>query len=103
MTDDGLTLDPATLRAEIEEKSKDLAAFVEARELVRRRVLEVRDSQSQLTPLPVWSGTDAVLGSLDLAIHAMERTLVELQQYLARAEERRPKLTVIEGGDDEAR
>ena len=33
------------------------------------------DSKSELTPLPVWSGTDAVLGSLDLAIAAMEGTL----------------------------
>lgn len=67
------------LQAEIDEKSRDCRAFSEAREIVRRRLLEVRDSQSKLTPLPYWSGTDAVLGSLDLAIHSMERTIMELK------------------------
>lgn len=69
------------LNAEIDEKTKDWRAFSEARASIRQRLLEVRDSQSRLTPLPEWSGTDAVLGSLDLAIHAMERTLMELQEY----------------------
>jgi hypothetical protein len=87
------------LKEEIEEKSRDLTAFSEARGMIRRRVLEVQDSKSQLTPLPMWSGTDAVLGSLDLSIHAMERTLEELRQLLTQAEEReRPKLTLIDGG-----
>ena len=70
------------LRAEIEEKSLDLKAFVQARSIIRFRVLEVSDSSSPLTPLPDWSGTAAVLGSLDLAIHSMERTLEELQRML---------------------
>jgi len=64
---------------EIEEKEMDLKSFVTAREIIRNRVLEVTDSQCALTPLPHWSGTDAVLGSLDLAIHAMERTINELK------------------------
>lgn len=72
------------LNAEIDEKTKDWRAFSEARAIIRQRLLEVRDSQSRLTPLPEWSGTDAVLGSLDLAIHAMERTLLELQEYRRR-------------------
>ena len=69
----------AEIQAEIDEKEKDCRAFSEAREIVRRRLIEVVDSQSRLTPLPEWSGTDAVLGSLDLAIHAMERTIKELK------------------------
>jgi hypothetical protein len=77
--------DAKELRAEIEEKSLDLQAFVHARELIRSRVLEVQDSKSTLTPLPNWSGTDAVLGSLDLAIHSMERTLDELKVLLEKA------------------
>jgi hypothetical protein len=72
------------LEAEIYEKKKDWRAFSEARAIIRQRLLEVRDSQSRLTPLPEWSGTDAVLGSMDLAIHAMERTLLELQEYRRR-------------------
>jgi hypothetical protein len=70
------------LVAEIEEKSKDLEVFSRCRDDIRRRVIEVADSSSTLTPLPQWSGTDAVLGSLDLAVHAMERTLEELKALL---------------------
>lgn len=81
------------LEAEIREKSLDLVAFVEARKIIRARVLEVRDSQSPLTPLPNWSGTDAVLGSLDLAIHAMEGTLDELLEL-----KRKAQFGVIDGG-----
>jgi hypothetical protein len=80
------------LEAEIEEKSLDLQAFTRAREIVRARVLEVADSTSPLTPLPHWSGTDAVLGSLDLSIHAMERTLDELRQTLAAS---KPELRLL--------
>lgn len=75
------------LEREILEKRKDLSAFASARAIVRNRVVEVVDSQSNLTPLPNWSGTDAVLGSLDLAIHAMERTINELQEALKTLQE----------------
>ncbi len=61
---------------------RDWRAFSEARAIIRKRVIEVKDSRSELTPLPEWSGTDAVLGSLDLAIHAMERTILELSEML---------------------
>lgn len=81
------------LAAEIEEKTRDWRAFSEARAIIRQRLLEVRDSQSRLTPLLEWSGTDAVLGSMDLAIHSMERTLLELQEY-------RRKL--IEAGEEDS-
>jgi hypothetical protein len=87
------------LRAELDEKSRDLDAFVRARDIVRHRVVEVRDSKSKLTPLPDWSGTDAVLGSLDLAIHAMERTIEELKVLLQKAVES-TKLRVVQGGAD---
>lgn len=70
--------------AEIFEKTEDLTAFTAARDIIRARVLAVRDSDLSLTPLPHWSGTDAVLGSLDLAIHAMEGTLRELREWRAK-------------------
>lgn len=72
------------LIAEIDEKARDLEAFSSARDIIRRRVVEVQDSKTSsfLTPLPNWSGTDAVLGSLDLAIHAIERTVEELRESL---------------------
>jgi hypothetical protein len=90
--------DVASLRREVEEKTLDWRAFSGAREIIRARVLEVKDSKSQLTPLPQWSGTDAVLGSLDLSIHAMERTLLELHELLKTVEAEQPRLQVLEGG-----
>lgn len=83
------------ITAELEEKARDLDAFSSARELIRRRVLEVKDSQSKLTPLPQWSGTDAVLGSLDLSIHAMERTLEELRTLLSNLPDEEPRLKIV--------
>lgn len=70
------------LLEEIDEKSKDLDVFTKARDDIRRRVLEVVDSKCTLTPLPQWSGTDAVLGSLDLVCNAIDRTIGELRQML---------------------
>lgn len=95
-------LNIAEVRAEIEEKSLDLKAFVAAHEIIHRRVIEVKDSQTKLTPLPYWSGTDAVLGSLDLAIHAIERTLEELNGVLRMAIERTrtSNFQVIDGGSN---
>jgi hypothetical protein len=93
---DDFQLSREQLLAEIAEKTLDLQAFREAREILRRRVLEVRDSTSPLTPLPHWSGTDCVLGGLDLSIHAMERTLAELEVLLSRAPAAR--FTIIDGG-----
>jgi hypothetical protein len=49
--------DVASLRREIEEKTQDWKTFSNARAMIRARVLEVRDSKSQLTPLPQWSRT----------------------------------------------
>lgn len=92
----GIEFTRELLEQEVAEKTADLEAFVRAREIIRRRVLEVADSKSPLTPLANWSGTDAVLGSLDLSIHAMERTLNELKQLLAGAPPRR--FTIIDGG-----
>lgn len=67
---------------EIEEAEKDLSTFTQARDLVRRRVMEVADSPPRFLPFAEWSGTDAVLGSLDLVCHAIERTISELKETL---------------------
>jgi len=87
------------IQEEIEEISKDLKAFVEARDIVRRRVIEVRDQTRRLTPLTQWSGTDAVLGSLDLSVNAMERTIEELRQ-IEKAMQNQRKFRVLDGGED---
>jgi hypothetical protein len=46
-------------------------------------VVEVKD-EGRLMTLVNWSGTSAVMGSLELAIHAMERTVEELRDILKR-------------------
>jgi hypothetical protein len=89
------------LEEEIEEKGLDLQAFMQARDIIRKRVMEVSDSVCKLTPLPAWSGTDAVLGSLDLSIHAIERTLAELQGELMNLIVEVPKLRLVKEGEDE--
>lgn len=90
------------LQFEINEKTRDLEVFTQARGIIRARVLEVSDSPSPLTPLPTWSGTDAVLGSLDLAINAMARTIEELQVAIENAEPEdvRPTLRLITRTDE---
>lgn len=88
-------LNRAELKAEIEEKTRDLEVFIEARRLIRERVLELQDSPTKLTPLPYWSGTDAVLGALDLSIHAMERTIAELHEWLRVEELASPTLRLV--------
>ena len=97
MNIEGVEFTRELLEQEIAEKSADLEVFVRAREMIRARVLEVRDSKSPLTPLPRWSGTEAVLGSLDLSINAMEGTLRELRVLLEHAPPS-PRFTLLDGG-----
>lgn len=66
------------IEEEIVEKRRDLAAFSEARAILMARLLQVMDVPSNLTPLQSWSGTVAVLGSLDLSVSCIERTVAEL-------------------------
>lgn len=96
-----MNLSRTEVLAEIEEKSADLEAFQKARDIVRQRVVAVQDSQSKLTPLPAWSGTDAVLGSLDLVCHAIERTLDELRDLLQTLPDEKPVFRVVGGTDVE--
>jgi len=89
------------LEEELAEKGRDLEVFAQARALIHARVVEVMDSKSQLTPLPQWSGTDAVLGSLDMAVHAIERTVDELSALLDKAiSEEKPTLRLVKGSDE---
>ena len=68
---------------ELEEHEQDLQAFAGAYDLVHRRVQAVKD-EGRLMKLVDWSGTAAVMGSLELATHAIERTIVELRGMLVR-------------------
>lgn len=84
---------------EIEEAEKDLNTFTQARDIVRRRVMEVTDSPPRFLPFAEWSGTDAVLGSLDLVCHAIERTISELKETLGNAPV--PRLRLVKEEDNE--
>lgn len=68
---------------ELAEHIKDLAAFKGAYSRIHARVLEVQD-EGRLMKLVSWSGTSAVMGSLELTIHAIERTIEELRDLLKR-------------------
>lgn len=68
---------------ELSEHIKDLTAFKGAYSRIHARVLEVQD-EGRLMKLVNWSGTSAVMGSLELSIHAIERTVEELKDLLKR-------------------
>lgn len=94
------------LEVEILEQAADLDALKKARDLVRERVVVSRDATRLLTPLHAWSGSDAVLGSLDMAIHAIERTISELAEMrktapVAGVVEQKPVLRLVKGNEDE--
>ena len=95
------------LEVEILEQEFDLHAFQEARDLVRRRVQISTEIPRLLTPLHAWSGADAVLGSLDLVIHSIERTISELIEMRDKADSELnprpvgPPLRLVKGNEDE--
>jgi hypothetical protein len=71
---------------EMSEAEKDIQAFKAAHEIIHARIQEVRD-ESRFLKLVEWSGTSAVMGSLDLAIHALERTYNEMENILYKIHE----------------
>lgn len=92
-------IDRDLLERQIAETSADLKAFMTARDIIRVRRQEVTDEpwpEALLPRLTEWTGTEGVLGSMDLAIHAMERTIEELKQLLQATKAGR-KFRVIEG------
>jgi hypothetical protein len=68
---------------ELEEHQLDLKAFQDAYSCIHKRVQEVKD-ENQLMKLVNWSGTSAVMGSLEMSVHAIERIIEELKQILSR-------------------
>lgn len=71
------------LRREREELRRDRHAFVTSLDVMKRRILESNDSEIPRSPLlHEWSGTRAVVGSLEMALHAVERTLAEVDKLI---------------------
>lgn len=98
-------LSRSELVRELEELRKDYIAFSSAQDLIRQRILESTELRPPRTPmLHEWSGSRAVCGSLEMTIHAVERTILEyhtLIQKIDSGEIRntdRPSLGVVDGG-----
>lgn len=68
---------------ELTEHEQDLVAFQKAYSFIHRRVQEVKD-EGRMMKLVTWSGTSAVMGSLEMATHAIERVVEELRDILKR-------------------
>lgn len=83
-TQDGLSRSLVIL--ELNEHQLDLVAFQEAYSCVHRRVQEVKDN-GRLMKLVGWSGTSAVMGSMEMAIHSIERVVDELKSILQRIDD----------------
>lgn len=66
------------LELEIAELRKDYVAFCTAYDLLCKRITESSETVPSRTPvLHTWSGTRAVIGSLEMSCHAIERTIIE--------------------------
>lgn len=95
------------LTVEREEMRKDLKAFNKAYEVLRQRLLESNETEIPRRPLlHEWSGSRAVVGSLEISIHAIERTIAELGVLIQQIEQGtipnldkpgRPILGVVDG------
>jgi DNA repair exonuclease SbcCD ATPase subunit len=98
----------AALRREREELQKDLTAFKKSYEAIRARVDESLNCARSYPPLHKWSGTRAVMGSLEMVIQHIEKCLEEYGQALHLIQigeiensddEDKPVLGVLEGGE----
>lgn len=71
------------LRREQEELLRDRHAFASALDILKRRISESNKTDVQRTPLlHEWSGSRASVGSLEMALHAVERTINEIGQVI---------------------
>ena len=63
---------------EREELRKDLIAWTRSYDILRQRLRESSEVKTPRSPsLHQWSGSRAVMGSLEMSIHAIERTIEE--------------------------
>ena len=93
---------------EKEEIQKDLVAFKRSYDILCQRLREANEVNIPRRPLlHEWSGSRAVVGSLEMSIHAMERTLEEMSELIRRIDNGElpnadppghPGLGVVDGG-----
>lgn len=66
------------LTREREELRKDLIAWRQSYDILRRRIRDSSELEAPRNPpLEQWSGASSVMGSLEMSIHAIERTIEE--------------------------
>jgi hypothetical protein len=71
------------LKKERTELQKDLLAFRQAYDTIRKRLLESMEyDPARAEAMNTWSGTWACVGSLDLASQSIERKLTEIAEML---------------------
>ena len=71
------------LRREQEELRRDRFAFASCLDIMKKRCLESNETEIPRKPLlHQWSGTQAVVASLEMALHAVERTLEEVNNLI---------------------
>lgn len=76
------------LKREREELRRDRYAFASALDILTKRLTESNELEIPRRPLlHEWSGSRAVVGSLELALHAVERTLNEMDDMIHSIEE----------------
>lgn len=96
------------LRRELEELRHDRDAWGQALSVIRRRITESNELPIPRRPiLHEWSGTHAVVGSLEVTLHNIERTIEEMKELIRKVEDgevpnldisNHPGLGVIDGG-----
>jgi hypothetical protein len=71
------------LMREREELQRDRHAFASALDTLKKRIMDSNETDIERRPLfHEWSGTRAVVGSLEMALHATERALEETSQLI---------------------
>lgn len=75
------------IQREREELRRDRHAFAESLDILKKRILESRDTEIPRRPLlHEWSGTRSCVGSLEMSLNAIERTINEMDALIEKLE-----------------
>lgn len=88
------------LDVEIAEKSADVQAMLQSRDILWNRVIEVKDnSKSKLMPFHEWAGVHSLMNSFDVFIHNAEKVVEELKALRDNTQEE-PRLRLVRNEDE---
>lgn len=80
---------------------RDRLAFGAALDVMKRRIIESNESDIPRQPLlHEWSGTRAVVGSLEMALHAVERSLEEMDRLILAIQNGEMENKDLDGGNN---